>query len=183
MERDAELIRRWRAGADAALATLLRRHERAVFGFLHRLLGDRHEAEDAAQETFLIVVRKLRGYRERGHFKSWLYRIAHREGLRALRRRRARDGTVERIACDPVERAGSARGPSEQLAREEEMARLEHAIGRLPALEREVVLLRVHQELPFKEIARVQGCPLNTALGRMHNATRRLRDLLGRERT
>jgi len=179
MVSDAELISRWKSGNDAALEMLLRRHESALYGYLFRMLNSRHDAEDAAQEAFIRAVKGLRSsYRERGQFKCWLYRIAYREGLRIIRRRgsgitvEALDEAITERLEDPTPKAPG------QLARREEKALLERAIGELPESERQVVMLRVNSELSFREIANVMGCPLNTALGRMHNATKRLRKLM-----
>jgi len=158
---------------------LLRRYEGDVYGYLVRLLGNRHDAEDAAQNTFVGVVRSLSRYRERGTFKSWLFRIAHREGTRVLRRRRRSHehlGLHGAAALDAM--PSDAATPDCDLISHEDAARVRAALERLPDKEREVVVLRAFSELTFKEIATVTRCPIGTALARMRRATQRLRKWL-----
>ncbi len=182
MESDAALVSRWREGDKLSLEMLLRRYEGDIYGYLVRFLGNRHDAEDAAQNTFVSAVRSLPRYRERGTFKSWLFRIAHREGARVLRRRRrSRESiglhTPAAEAAMPVERAT----PDRRAVSHEDAARVRAALERLPTKEREVVVLRTYSGLTFREIAAITACPLNTALARMRRATQRLRKWLETE--
>ena len=176
MESDAELVSRWRDGDRPSLEMLLRRYESDIYGYLVRLLGNRHDAEDAAQNAFVNAVRSLPRYRERGTFKSWLFRIAHREGGRILRRRRRSRESVglhgpAAEAAMPVDRTT----PDSNAMSHEDAVRVRAALERLPAREREVVVLRTYTGLTFREIAAITACPINTALARMHRATGRLR--------
>jgi RNA polymerase sigma-70 factor (ECF subfamily) len=182
MLEDAALITRWRNGDDAALETLLRRYEGDIYGYQLRMLHSVEDAQDAAQETFVRAVKGLRRrYRERGYFKRWLFSIARREGLRALRRRKSRR---EEAADEEISRLeDGAPPPGARIEQADEAWRVRRAVDRLPYVEKEVVLLRIYSELPFKEIARILGCPLNTALGRMHNAKKRLRTALMKGRS
>jgi len=180
MSSDAEWMARWRNGDEVAQERLLREYESALFSYLARMLGSVYDAEDVAQKTMVQVVRKLPGYREEGKFKGWLFRIAHRKALRVIRRRRIKpteslDDPSRPVAVPADDSSGNPRVNAHGSERRQ---RLYAAMETLPQHEKEVVLLRIHGELSFKEIARVTGCPLNTALGRMHNATRRLRRLL-----
>ena len=176
MHTDADLIDQWRSGKDAAaLEALLRRYETRIYSYLLRMLGNQHEAEDAAQEAFIRAVRQLPRYHEQGHFRAWLFRIAHREGLRIIQRR-PRTQPIDTDA--PAPERSPDRPPDDQLVLRDDIAHLEHAIARLPEVEREVVLLRTKQDLTFREIAEIQDCPLNTALARMHRALARLREWL-----
>ncbi len=180
MITDADLVRAARDGDEDALGTLLRRHQDSVYGYLLRMLRHTHDAEEAAQTTFAIAIRALPRYREQGRFKAWLFKIAHREALRILRHSKrlssldeqADDATLPEQLVDPLPR------PDEAADASDTNRRLEIALGDLPAAEREVVLLRMKEELTFREIAALTGCPLGTALGRMRNALRRLRETL-----
>ena len=175
METDAELIVRWQVGADdTAVTCLLRRYQSSVYGYLVRLLGHAADAEDAAQETFVRAVKGLARYRERGQFKSWLYRIAYREGMRALRRRGRREASVEDLAHVPEAVDPGPRAP-DLLDREERRTVLAEAVERLPPAEKQVVLMRTEMGLTFREIADAMCCPLGTALGRMHSASKKLK--------
>ena len=173
MESDSALIAQIKTGNRPAAEQLFERYERALFNYLLRVIGDRELAEDATQESFISAYRGINGYREEGRFRSWLFRIAHREAMGVLRRRGPNvvefDQNQAAMLQDP--------GPSvpELVGHDQSMLQLERALVHLTRNEREVVLLRVSQDLPFKDIARVTGVPLNTALGRMHSATKKLR--------
>ncbi len=169
----AELIRAARAGSDEAVETLFRNYEQPLFRYLYRIVNHQQDAEDALQQTFIRAYRALPGYREQGQFKAWLYRIAHREGLRTIRKRKQRrEGEPPVSLAEPVD---SGPAPGEMLAAGDRLRRLEALIQELPAAEREVVHLRLGEGMTFREIAEVTGCPLGTALSRMKQATQRLR--------
>jgi len=180
MTTDAELVRQARDGDDDALETLLRRYQDPLYGYLLRMLKNRHDAEETAQATFVIAIRALSRYREQGHFKAWLFRIAHREALRVLRRSKRTREILEQGEdsahgdewIDPLPQ------PDEAAQAGESRRKLEKALGALPFAEREVVLLRMKEDLTFKEIAELTGSPLGTALGRMRNALKRLREMM-----
>lgn len=180
MDSDAKLISRWKAGDNSALEELLRHHESGIYGYLFKMLNNnRHDAEDAAQEAFIKAVKGLMSsYKERGQFKCWLYRIAYREGLRIISKRGS-GITVEALDDEITERIeDSAPQAPEQLATKEDKDALNRAIDKLPDNEKQVVLLRMKSGLSFSEIAEATDCPLNTALGRMNNAKKRLKKFL-----
>jgi RNA polymerase sigma-70 factor (ECF subfamily) len=168
-----------------AAESLFRRYQDRIFGYLIRMIGDRELAEDAAQETFIRGFRSLKTYREQGSFKTWLFQIAHREGLRMMEKERRR-GLVARSATDDDEQktyaiADPSPLPTEILMHQEQVQHLESALNCLSDQEKQVVLLRLTEELPFKEIARITDAPLNTVLGRMHNGVKKLKQVLNQE--
>lgn len=82
---------------------LLRRYEKPIYGYLVRMLAGHHDAEDITQQVLVRAIRGLPRYRDKGHFKAWLFRIAHREGIRAIRKRRLMFKQVERSRYDRTE--------------------------------------------------------------------------------
>ncbi|MBI5865194.1 MAG: sigma-70 family RNA polymerase sigma factor [Planctomycetes bacterium] len=175
------VLRRARQRDPQALAALVQAYAARVSGLLFRLTRSRDAAEELTQETFLRVVRTIDAYEDSGRFESWLFRIAAnlaRDWGRSSRRR----GNVAWIdatddAADDVRefvQRVEAR-PDAQLADREARERLAEALGRLPEMDREILLLRHFSELPFQEIADVLGVPLGTALARAHRALERLR--------
>jgi len=149
---DAELVAQARSGQDAAFAALMGRYHAGCLRFAHHLLGDRLDAEDVVQETFVRAFRNLGRYEERDTFRAWLYRILVnrcRSAGRQLRIARARivadDGAGERAAVP---------GESAML---DVHRRLDRALAGLDARHREAFLLKVGEELEYEEIARLTG--------------------------
>jgi RNA polymerase sigma-70 factor (ECF subfamily) len=173
---DAQLLARFRAGEVAALSELYARYEGPVFRFLLGFLKDHHLAEDVLQETFVQAVRhadRVAGETVRG----WLFTVAHRQAVLAKRRAKrvpaAADPTAPLLDLlnDP------AGGPEAAVATADDRRLVGELLAELPAVQREVLRLRVVDGLRFREVAEKLGCPLNTALGRMHDGLTALRTL------
>lgn len=173
---DEQLIARFQGQNDlTAVEVLLRRYQDQVFGFLMTMLKETHDAEDVLQETFVRAIRGLASYREQQHFRAWIFRIARNEAVTLIRKRSRvtvqEDPYRDSGACE----ADSSALPVEVMEKREVVERLRLAVGQLPEAEREVVLLRLKSGVSFKEIAKITGASLNTVLGRMHNAKKRLK--------
>ena len=167
------LIQRYLSQGDiGAVRDLFRHYEEGLYGYLWQMLKNQHDCEDALQDTFRKALEALPAYREESHFKSWLFRIGHNTGIEIIRRRK-------RIVEMPDTLEGHldapSSGPRESLIQREREDELHDAIAALPQPERAVVLLRLQEELSFKEIAQVVDAPLGTVLARMHKAKKRLR--------
>ena len=178
---DAHLVREYLAGKDRAFEKLFKRYERPLFSFIFRFVGDRQSAEDMFQQTWMKVIKGLPNYEERGSFSSWLFGIANNCCVdRARKETRARvDDLTSSEGMDRLPDENS--GVEELLVKQEKLSWLEKAIEKLPREQKQVVLMRLHGELPFKEIARVVNCPLNTVLGRMHYAVQNLQKMVKKE--
>lgn len=180
---DRELLDRYRLGDVDAFARVVDRHRRMLFGYLVNMTGNPTEAEDVFQEVWLKVMHKLDAY-EDGNFGGWLVRLAHNLVIDRARRRKPE------VSLDQEDESGRGlahrltapdRPPSGVLADRDLGGRIAEAVATLPAEQREVFVLRVQAEMPFKEIARVQGVSINTALARMQYALAKLRPLLQAE--
>jgi RNA polymerase sigma-70 factor, ECF subfamily len=177
-EPDIQLIQAAQRGDRDAMHRLLAPWNDPIFGFLITSLHNRSDAEDAAQETFIRVVKGLPGYEHRGEFRAWIFRIARNQAaLTATRRRRVSD---HESGVEPVELHSFAAEDEndDALAAADRAAELRAAVETLPVAEREVIRLRLDEDLKFREIAERTGASLNTVLGRMRNAARRLRAML-----
>jgi RNA polymerase sigma-70 factor, ECF subfamily len=162
------------AGDRDAFLVLVERESAAVIRACHRILGDLHEAEDAAQEAFVIAFRGLAGWRGDGPFAAWLIRIAVRVALRRAQRRR----DVTWIdPSDPATGIDLPGGPDPQITtlRAERAAGLRTAVGRLDEPYREVIALRFFGELSLDEIASQTGRPLGTVKTHLRRGLLRLR--------
>lgn len=171
----------YRKGDVNALGLLVEHFRRPLYAYILNMIQGRGDAEEIFQETWLRAIRNMDRYRER-NFIGWLFRIARNLFIDRVRRARheadpSRPGSgpdtplAERIP-DPQP------SPDRQAADRDLGTRIRQALAELPEDQREVFLLRSEADLPFKEIARLQGTSLNTALSRMHYALQKLRPLL-----
>src|SRR5262249_20941730 len=149
------------------------------------MVGSRDDAEDLSQEVFLRLTRMIGRYQDDGRFESWLFRIAAnlvRDRARALGRRPGRMDPHAGIRAD-AQGMDSFCGPDENpggsLELAEDVDQLTAALARLPAAEREVLMMRHYSDMSFKEIAEAMETPLGTALARAHRGLQRLRELMG----
>lgn len=172
---DEMLIARLRAGEQAAGDELVKRYVEPLLAYLQRLTRSPATAEDMHQHTWLSVLEHLHRFDEKrapGGFKAWLFRIATNK-VNDLWRSRARQRKVQDgLRLLGEEEAPDALVPMLEL---ENQQSLQEAINLLPEPQRQVVLMRYYGDMKFAQIAEALGCPLNTALGRMHKALLKLR--------
>lgn len=152
-------------------------HGRAVYGFLLAMLRDRCLADDLVQEVFYRAWRARRRYVESGSARGYLLRIADRLARDRLRRAH-RELAVDDECWQRIEPADGDVEPWEALARLESRRQLAAALAALSAAQRRTLLLRYYGNLEFSQIARIMGCPLNTALSHAHRGLAVLRRLL-----
>jgi RNA polymerase sigma-70 factor, ECF subfamily len=165
------------AGDRDAFRVLVDREGAAVVRACHRILGDLHEAEDAAQEAFVTAFKSLAGWRGDGPFGAWLTRIAIRIALRRVERRR--DVTW----IDPANPAAGidvpgGPDPATTALRSERAADVRAAVARLDEPYREVVALRFFGDLSLEEIAAETGRPLGTVKTHLRRGLIRLRTVV-----
>ena len=171
---DAALVARAQAGDRRAFAALVRRHEAMVYRVCSRVLGNREDAEDAAQEAFLRAYRKLGTFRGESAFATWLLRLAVNVSLNERARRRRRPWSRARV--DPV--GGIATGPEAEVLHAEAAAQLHRALQALRPDHRAAVILRDLEGLTYGEVAAALGVPEGTAKGWAHRGRKRLKELL-----
>lgn len=162
------LVAAARAGDRDAMEALLETIERRVFGFAYRLTGNRAAAEDVAQEVFLKICRRLDQYRGEASFLGWVYRITVRQAHDW--RRSAGPATVELPAV--------MAGPGLDAAREEQLRRVEEAMGVLSEKERQALVLTEIEGFTSVEAARVLGTLAITVRVRAGQARKKLRRAL-----
>lgn len=182
LDPDRDLVSRWQAGGDeSAFEELIQRHERRVFGLLVRLLGDRSEAEDVTQETFLNLYRHGHRFRSESRFSTFVYRVAVNAALnrrRSLGRRRSRTAGLAELQAAGGELPAAPRDPESSAEGSEIQRRVQAALSELrPALRLPVVLFDL-EGLPYAEISRVLNLPEGTVKSRIHRARQALREIL-----
>lgn len=170
---DAELIAAWRAGDEQAAAALVRRHTRALAGFL-AAAGARRDLEDLVQETFFRAFRRIERFRGSASFRTWLLAIGS-NALKDLGRKRQRRAVLPLGERDPPDRAGD---PHDQAVARDLLARVERGVWQLPRLQRDVFLLRAQQGLGYDDIAAALGTTPGAARVHYHHAVKRLKQIL-----
>jgi len=174
---DLALVDSLRRGEPQAFETLVLAYQHRVFSIALRMLGDRGEAEEVAQEVFLRVHRSIQNFRGEAKISTWLYAITSRLCLNRLKSRGrthpAGDATLARI---PDGRPG----PGAALEASELEAALHRAIAELDDERRIVVVLRDLHGLAYEEIAAALELPLNTVRSRLHRARMELKERLER---
>ena len=162
-EREAFLVLRAQSGDRAALDELLASAQEPLYRYLLSLVRERHLAEDALQETFVRVYRKLGWLREPGLFRPWAYRIATREAFRQLKRERR---WAEQVRDEEALQALPAPPAREEFA-PVLSARLHESVAGLSPASRAVVVLYYLHEMSLEETAAVLGVPLGTVKSRL----------------
>jgi len=186
-ETDEQLMHAYREGNPRAFELLLARHERKVWNFLRRSVGDPTLAEDLLQEVFLRVIKAHAEWKGEAKFTTWVYAIARNLCIDHSRRAVHRDARSLDAPTRPDDESSSTLHdhlPSpdrdaEGLTSDAEVrARVDAAVAALPEDQREVFLLREVMDMPFAEIASVVGAPEPTVKSRMRYALERLREAL-----
>jgi RNA polymerase sigma-70 factor (ECF subfamily) len=176
--QEPDLIKKCRDGDSNAFAELIFPYKENLLTYLIRLSGNSTNAEDLFQETLVKVWNGIKKYKEQNKFSSWLFSIAHNVALDSYRKlKHERNNiTFEDISELPI-----SGNPHTDYVSKEINLRLIRAIESLSIKQKEVFLLRMHGNVPFKEIAELTGEPINTVLGHMHYAVKKLKSLLRNE--
>lgn len=165
-------IRAARDGDPSAQSWLVTHFTPGVYRFAYRLLGNEQDARDAAQDTMIKVLRNLDRYDAQWRFSTWVFGIARNTCIDEHRRRRPTDHDEVLVhLADPTP------GPVELSIREERAQLLRQALGQLPPMYREVLVLYHFEHLKYEEIAAVLALPLGTVMNRIFRARKRLREL------
>lgn len=179
---DSELIRAYRGGDEQAFEILLTRHQERVYTKINFIVRDSELANDLFQDTFIKVIRLLKEgkYVEEGKFLPWILRIAHNMSIDHFRRNKKMRMVRSRDDVDVFAKIDTGEAHVEDLLVEGQIhSDVRRIIDELPEDQREVVRMRMYDNLSFKEIAETTGVSINTALGRMRYAVINLRKIVG----
>lgn len=166
---DAELVELYVKGGETdALEVLLKRHESRVYGLSLRMLGNRQDALDVAQEVFIAVFRKAHTFKGTSAFTTWLYRLTVNACHDLGRRKRRSPIPVEEVVAVS----------SDGVARVDEKMSIGSALAALPPEQAAVVLLRDMYQMPYEEIAEIVGVPIGTVKSRIARGRTALSDVL-----
>jgi RNA polymerase sigma-70 factor (ECF subfamily) len=175
---DMELINGYLSGDNLDFEVLYDRYKNRLYSYLNNMLPGQHAlVDDLFQQTWLKAINSLRHYRCRNRFQAWLLRIAHNLAIDHFRKNSRQPEALVIDSDDGISLPDFSAMPWQALDRDELSVAIGAAIKKLNPLLREVFLLRRDGE-SFKEIAKIQKCSVNTALGRMQYALKNLQKLL-----
>ena len=179
---DKELVELYTKGNNSAFDILLKRYEDKVFSYLLYSVKNQELAEDLFQDIFVKIVVRLKNgqYAENDKFSSWMMRIVHNHLIDYYR-----TSPTERIISNDESEVDLFNKPhiavnenrEQEMIDQQTLQEVKSLIALLPDPQREVLLMRVYDELSFKEIAQKTNCSINTALGRMRYAILNLRHM------
>jgi RNA polymerase sigma-70 factor (ECF subfamily) len=177
---DRAWVRAFQSGKEEGFNRLVLKHKDRTFGLCLRLLaGDRHEAEDAAQEAFVRAFHGLKGFRMEAKFTSWLYRIAVNVCKNKLASRSHRDAQSHRdLEAADADGPQTVPAPDQVLEAAGKRERIEAAIARLPEDQRMLVVLRDVEGRSYEEIAGSTGLNPGTVKSRLNRGRRQLQEWL-----
>lgn len=171
---DEELMLAYGAGDLAAFQALYARHRGPLFRHLSRQLRDASLAEECFQDVWQRVIAARERYRPEAKFATWLFQIAHNRLADHWRGKQHRPDAPEEAQA-AAERIPDPDSPERQLSAFEERRRLQRALEELPEDQREVVLLRLEQELSLEQIGEITGVGRETVKSRLRYAMDKLR--------
>jgi RNA polymerase sigma-70 factor, ECF subfamily len=178
---DSLLVKSYVAGDENALATLINRHQSKIYGFIYSKVPDRDVCDDVFQDTFVKVIKTLKSnsYNEEGKFLPWVMRIAHNLVIDHFRKtkkmpmfRETEEFSIFSIMSD------NSLTIENQMINDQVDLDLKKLILELPDDQKEVLMMRIYQDLSFKEISELTGVSINTALGRMRYAIINIRKVI-----
>jgi RNA polymerase sigma-70 factor (ECF subfamily) len=153
------------------------RYSPAVFGYLHRMSGDPHLAEDLTSETFYRALRSIDGFRGDSSVKTWLLRIARNLYLNR-KRRDERTSSLDELEEKGMMKAAEDPNPESRFIRQEESDVARRALRALTEDDRSILLLSAEEGLSCREIGEVLGISVTAVKTRLFRARRRLAGLL-----
>lgn len=178
---DAKLVKAYINGNENALSTLIYRHKQRIYSFIYSKVFDRDITEDIFQDTFIKVINTLkrRKYNEEGKFLPWVMRIAHNLVIDHFRRNsrmpkfdNAGEFSIFSVLSD------SSLNAERSIIKNQVESDVRRIIEELPEDQKQVLLMRMYQDMSFKEISERTGVSINTALGRMRYALINLRKVI-----
>ena len=181
---DKDLVRLYQQGNQEAISELIDRYKQRIHSSIFFLVRNPELTEDLFQDTFIKIIQSLRKnhYNEQGKFLPWALRIAHNLVIDYFRKQKLmplQHDSEEFSVFDIM--ASNSKNASEQIIHDEKINYVRALLDKLPFEQKEVVILRHYGGLSFKEIAQLLDININTALGRMHYAILKMRELVSKE--
>ena len=180
---DSLLVKNYIEGNENSLSILIKRHESKIYGFIYSKIADRDISNDIFQDTFIKVIKTLKNnsYNEEGKFLPWVMRISHNLIVDHFRKTKKMPmyRETEEFSIFSVMSDDSLTIESKMIFDQVEID-LKKLIQELPDDQKEVLVMRMYQDMSFKEISEITGVSINTALGRMRYALMNLRKVINK---
>ncbi|MDP3273765.1 MAG: sigma-70 family RNA polymerase sigma factor [Deltaproteobacteria bacterium] len=188
LEEEAVLVERLKRRDEAAFSQFVIAHQQRIYALLGRMLNNREEAKDVAQDVFLTVFKNIDSFRGDSRLSTWLYRVAinHcKNRIKYLDRRGSKkhdvlDDTREGDVSDGSVLGGRMERPDEQAQGNELEVAVRRALASLDEDHRELIVLRDLEGLAYEEIVTITGLPDGTVKSRLHRARAALREAIER---
>lgn len=178
---DQDLLKKLKAGDESVLEIIVKKHQEKVYSTILFLVKHRDLADDILQDTFIKVINNLRQgkYNEEGKLSQWMARVAYNMCIDHFRRVKRKPSMTEADATEVIDyKVANNTNAEQSMIRDQTCDAIREVIDRLPAEQREVVILRHYGDMSFKEIAEMTGVSINTALGRMRYALGNMKKLM-----
>ncbi len=181
---DEDLMRRTQEGDKQAFSILYERYSSSVLSYLYRMLGNVEDVESVGQEVFLRAFRFAKTYRYPQKFSTWLFTITRNLAINnARRRKRSPVRNVTELNLEGFEMSGDPRKvasrATDDVEKQEEIARVLEALEGLPSDQKEVIVLGVFQDLSYAEMEEITGTKAVTLRSRMFHGLKKLGRMLG----
>ena len=168
MNEDVNIIRDILNGDIDSFKFLVQRYQKPVITMIKNVINDSHLCEDIAQDVFFTVFKKLKSFDSaRSSFSTWLFTIAKNKSLNALKKKRI-------LSIDPLPEKADINTPSENLQNQEFFDMLDKALYNLPTKQKVAFVLAEFENLPYQEIAQIQGTRIGTVKSRINRAKAKL---------
>lgn len=178
---DSSLVKDYIGGRELAIELLIKRHQQRLYSFIYSKVQNRDTTEDIFQDTFIKVIRTLKkgNYNEEGKFLPWVMRISHNLIIDFFRKnnRMPTFNNTEDFDIFSVLTDGSLNAEN-KIIKEQILADVRELVEELPEEQKEVLKMRIYNDMSFNEISENTGVSINTALGRMRYALINLRKII-----
>lgn len=164
-KKSKELIKRYLGGEEESLRLLFSMYLDPIYFFIKKMISNEEDSKDITQETFIKIWKNLYKYDERKKFSTWVFQIARNSAIDHLRKKKClsfsdiqtdgEDAVEDRIGIDEID-------PEKIIIKEEDVSGLKNAILNLPIKYREIVLLKLENDMSLEEISIVLNKPINT---------------------
>lgn len=176
---DQKLIQKAKNGDMNAFEALVKKYQKPVYALCRRMTGEHQSADDLSQETFIKAYVSLEKFKDGMNFFSWIRKIAFNNSLNYLKARKREEplGIRENIVTENHNRSPQEL-PQEQLLRDGMEAKFKEALEALPLDQKSVFILRVFENLSYKDIAALLNIPQGTVMSRLNRSRQKLKTLL-----